>query len=257
MSVTDRALAATKQKRHDEICKIVHSEIGRFTSVVGGVLAELRSLEMYEGTFESFVKLEFGLEKNRAYQLIEAHNTKTFLSKILDKKEVPQIESHLREIAKAPEGNQAEIAKAVAEICQQEQRKPTAKDFKQALDEVVAKVEQPKSEPVYEDMDDDEEIALPVESKPLAIENGKLIRSIINLVNEAKRELDAIEKGPGLEEICSARRSIERELNSVKASLVTCIPHSVCPRCKGKRCAQCGNLGWCNAVLAKSLMEAV
>ena len=243
MSVENR-LITSKLLKQEEVIERGYIDCGK-------ALAIIRDEELYKvdyDSFEQYVKVRWDYSKSRAYQLIEAST----IVDALPPEHRPKNESQAREITKAPPEKQAEVAKSVAEKCKQEERQPTAKDYKQAVEQATAPQSEP--EPVYDDMDDDDEtIDSKPKGKPLAIENGNLIRSIVDLINEARRELDAIEKAPGLEELCSARRSIDRELQSTKASLVNCIPHSVCPRCNGRRCTQCGNLGWCNAQLAKEL----
>lgn len=139
MSVSDRVLAVANKTRHEQLCREIAKDLPTFIRI-GSRLKELQQLEVYKEThktFEGFVLAEFGLTRARAYQLIGASDTTESLSKILDKTEVPRIESQLREISKAPVEQQAVVVRRAAEKAAEENRKPTAKDYKQVVGELL------------------------------------------------------------------------------------------------------------------------
>lgn len=149
MSVEDRALAQSLAQYE----KIIEQGVDVFFRV-GVALAAIRDEKLYRinhKTFEAYCRERWGFERAHAYRLIESSKVLENLSPIGDKIQLPKNESHLREIAKVPPERQAEIVTKVAEKASEEGRKPTAKDYKAAADEVV-----------YEDVESDEQ----VEEKP-------------------------------------------------------------------------------------------
>jgi hypothetical protein len=55
-----------------------------------------------------------------------------------------------------------------------------------------------------------------------------------------------VAEAPGNELLVSRRRSILREIEHIKGSFRAVMPHAICPRCQGKCCTHCGNMGWVN-----------
>lgn len=150
MSVSDRAIAISNKKRHEELCKAISKDLPAFIRV-GAYLVELKGLEVYKEThktFEAFIFDQFGFERAQAYRLIDAATVSANLSPIGDKSVLPKTESQYREVAKAPPEKQAEVVKKVAEIAAEQNRKPTAKDYKQVVGEIVFDKPKPKSKPI-------------------------------------------------------------------------------------------------------------
>ncbi len=149
MSVSDRVLATANKKRHDELCKEISKDLPTFIRV-GACLIELNELGVYKEThktFERFVLDRFGFERAQAYRLIEAATVNANLSPIGDKIAFPNTESQYREVAKAPPEKQAEVVKKAAEIASEQNRKPTAKDYKLVVGEIVFDNPKPKPGP--------------------------------------------------------------------------------------------------------------
>lgn len=90
----------------------------------------------------------------------------------------------------------------------------------------------------------------------LAIQNGKALHTIVGLLQKAKRECKAIEEQPGLEIFVSREKGIQRDIDAAIGAIQVTIPHAVCPRCNGQCCIQCGNHGWVNKTLFKSLEDS-
>ena len=147
MSVSDRVIAIANKTRHDDLCREIARDLPTFIRI-GSRLKELQQLEVYKEThksFEAFVLAEFGLSRARAYQLIEAAEVDANLSTIVDNR--PQNEAQLREVAKAPPEQQAEVVKKAVEKAAEENRKPTSKDYKQAVKQVVGEIVYENVEP--------------------------------------------------------------------------------------------------------------
>jgi serine phosphatase RsbU (regulator of sigma subunit) len=164
-------------------------------------------------------------------------------------------ESHLIELSKLPEKEQAQVAAKVIEQCEAENREPTAKDFRNAIKPeekpktgTIVPVEETE-EPVYEDVDDE-----PTDSPAQeAIGNGKHLQTLQNLVNELLREMVLVPDVVGLELYHARFNRIKKEVESIKGHLVTVKPVAVCPRCDGAGCSQCGNHGWVSSATLKEL----
>jgi hypothetical protein len=145
MSVNDR-LIASELVKHEAVI-----ERGMRTTIeVGMAMKAIRDHKLYQGqyeSFESYVKNRWECSRPRAYQLIEAAEVDAHLSTIVDKSERPQNESQLREVAKAPVEQQAEVVKKAVEKAAEENRKPTAKDYQQAVKQVVGEIVYDNVEP--------------------------------------------------------------------------------------------------------------
>ncbi len=145
MSVEDRVIATENKKRHDELCRLVKADSPALMRIAR-YLFELETLEVYSQshrTFAAFVAEELGFEKSHAYRLIDAAKVEANLSPIGENITKPQTESQYREVAKAPPEKQVEVVRKAAEVAAKENRKPTAKDYKKVVGELV-----------FDDMDD-------------------------------------------------------------------------------------------------------
>lgn len=86
-----------------------------------------------------------------------------------------------------------------------------------------------------------------------SVENASVLHEIVKTIQSAKRQCTSVAEMPGTELFLSRQQSIQRCIEEAKDAVRVTIPHSVCPRCKGRGCAQCGNHGWVNAVMVKEL----
>ena len=260
MSVEDRVIIAANRKKHEAACRELRKHIPSFL-VVGEQLLIIRDagiwLETHK-TLEAFVNDEFGLEKRRAYQLIEAATVKANLTECtngsLALPKLPPIlpnnERQFREIAKAPPEQQAEVVRKAAEKAAEENRKPTAKDYKQVVAELLYE-DEPDPEP--EETEEIEDEPSPAEQ---AIANASELVEIVRQLQLAQRSVKAIKEVPGHEIFVSVELDIRRKIEAAIGAVKVTIPHAVCPRCNGAACVQCGNHGWVNSVLFKSLEKA-
>lgn len=198
-------------------------------------------------TFEKYVAERWGMARQRAYQLIDAAEVKTDLSTMVDT--VPRIEEitnerQMRELSDVPTENIPEVIEKASEIAGEE--RITAKVIHEAKLELYGDDElQPEPIPQVKPV---------VMSKAeQAVFNASVLNDILKTLRTAKRMAKDVANNPGMEMFLARQRSIEREILTACDAVHVTIPHSVCPRCKGKGCAQCGNHGWVNHVLAREL----
>lgn len=246
MSVSDRVLMENRRKEHEELCKLFDSELKRFMSH-DETLRRIRDLEIYKEThktFESFVQSRFGIEKSHAYRLISAAEVKQNLSPIGDKIELPKTESQYREVAKAPPEKQAEVVIKVAEKAAEENRQPTAKDYKEAVKQVVGELvdegesEEPKPPPV--ETHHPKQMAGPLMAH---------VKTLVQMLNDLKKR--AAERGGEWIDV----QAISMQISALKYSLKSSIYFADCPSCKGNRCEKCKQTGFLPELKSASLDE--
>lgn len=217
---------------------------------VGMALKAIRDGGLYREqfkTFEKYVADRWGMARQRAYQLIDAAEVKADLSTMVDT--VPRVdeitnERQMRELADVPTENIPEVMEKASEIAGEE--RITAKVIHEAKLELYGDDElQPEPIPQVKPV---------VMSKAeQAVFNASVLNDILKTLRTAKRMAKDVANNPGMEMFLARQRSIEREILTACDAVHVTIPHSVCPRCKGKGCAQCGNHGWVNHVLAREL----
>jgi hypothetical protein len=242
MSVENR-IAKTKRDKHESVIERWVND----AHAVGLAFKSIRDEWLYKedyATFEEYLKQRWGFEKRRAYQLIEAAETAENLCKILHKTEVPKVESQLREVAKAPAEKQAEVCKVVAEICQEEQRPPTANDFKKAVEELV-----------YEDVPDDDDVIEIKSKKDQPEDLIPKIKSLAQAVTNLKRDLKVLNAERGGEWL--PLQEIFMQLDAARYAISKSAFIAICPKCGGKRhdsCIVCKGYGFI-CELRKSFAE--
>ena len=242
MSVADRVLAVASKKRHDELCRAVSKDLPTFIRV-GSYLIELRELEVYKAThktFETFVLEQFSLERAQAYRLMDAADvSKNICLQIGDTTPilVPQRESQLREVAKAPPEKQAEVVRKAAEKAAEENRKPTAADYKKVVGElllegesVAESVPAPNAPPVPR----------PPEHHPKEMAGPLMahVSTLTKMLNDLKKRKD--ERGGEWIDV----QAISTQVSALKYSLKSSIYCADCPACHGERCEKCKQTGF-------------
>jgi len=237
MSVSDRALQLSNKKRHDELCRIVRSEAPVLMRIARCLL-ELEALEVYKQehkTFAIFVAEELGFERSHAYRLIDAAKVEANLSPIGDNISKPRTESQYREVAKAPPAKQAEVVVKAAEKAAEENRKPTAKDYKQVVAELISDVEPSASEPV------EAPASLPAPSHHPKEMAGPLmahVSTLTKMLNDLKKR--AVDRGGEWIDV----QAISTQISALKYSLKSSIYFADCPDCNGACCAKCKQTGF-------------
>lgn len=237
MSVNDRALAIANKQRHDELCREIAKDLSTFVRI-GSRLKELNQLEVYKEThktFESFVLAEFGFTRARAYQLIEAAEVTANLSTIVDKSTCPQKEGQLREVAKAPVEKQAEVVKKAVEKAAEENRTPTAKDFKEAVKQVTAEL---VDDTEYEDAEEESPPDPSHHPKQMAGPLMAHVKTLVQMLNDLKKRKE--ERGGEWIDV----QSISTQISALKYSIKSSIYYADCPACGGKGCDRCRQSGF-------------
>jgi len=237
-------LSVVERRSLESLEKVIESGVESFLAT-GSALKEIRDQRLYrEGfkTFEAYVKARWSFDRSRAYQLIDASDLKADLSTIVDKNpkaDEVKTEGQLRELASVPTESLAEVIAKAAEIAGDAPL--TAKVLKEAREQVLEPTEPTAEEPACEDVEPEPE---PEPVGPMQCVGW--FNDQIKLINELYRNLDTVAEVPGNELLVSRRRAILRDIEHVKGSFRAVMPHAICPRCHGKCCTQCGNMGWVN-----------
>lgn len=233
MSVNDRVISSELAKYEAVI------ERGMRTIIdVGVAMKAIRDKKLYQGqheTFELYVKNRWECSKSRAYQLIEAAEVDANLSTIVDKNDLPQMESQLREVAKAPVEKQAEVVKKAVEKAAEENRKPTAKDFKAAVKQVTAEL---VDDVEYEDAEEESPPEPSHHPKQMAGPLMAHVKTLVQMLNDLKKRKE--ERGGEWIDV----QSISTQISTLKYSLKSSIYYADCPACKGDGCERCRNTGF-------------
>ena len=235
-------LSVVERRSLEKLEKVIESGVESFLAT-GSALKEIRDQRLYrEGfkTFEAYVKARWSFDRSRAYQLIDASDLKADLSTIVDKNpkaDEVKTEGQLRELASVPTESLAEVIAKAAEIAGDAPL--TAKVLKEAREQVLEPEEPTAEEPACEDVEPEPEPVGPLQCVGW-------FNDQIKLINELYRNLDTVAEVPGNELLVSRRRAILRDIEHVKGSFRAVMPHAICPRCHGKCCTQCGNMGWVN-----------
>jgi hypothetical protein len=100
---------------------------------VGTALLDIKNRRLYRqthSTFKDYVEEKWNMSVRRAYQLAECAATLKALPPTVQN--FAQTESHVAELAKAPEVERANIVRLVQKKARSTGRKPTAKDIREA-----------------------------------------------------------------------------------------------------------------------------
>lgn len=202
MTVEDRVIAQRNQKRHDELCRLIGDAVNQFMQI-GLALIELQELQIYKAThksFEKFVNETFGIERRRAYQIIEATKVAENLCKRLHKKDVPKIESHLRAIGKVDEEKQASVVEIAYQNAASENRKPVEKDFLDAviIEEGSHEPAEPEPEPEPEAEVTDKVIERARKILETALASVRLQLGHLGVAGGCDKEIASIRRKAGL-----------------------------------------------------------
>lgn len=243
MTVSDRALQSENRRKHEAACRELRKHLPSFL-IVGEQLLIIRDAGIYLEThksLEAFVEAEFGLERRRAYQYMESAAIKANLCTNGSQKApiLPDNERQFREIAKAPPEQQAAVVRLVAEKAAEENRKPTAKDYKQVVGELLLEgegpnVEAPAPAPAAKP-------ATPVATHHPKEMAGPLmahVKTLTQMLNDLKKRTS--ERGGEWIDV----QAISTQISALKYSLKSAIYYADCPACQGKGCGKCKQTGF-------------
>lgn len=261
MSVEDRVIIAAKRKQHEAACREIRKHLLSHI-IVGEQLLIIRDACIYletHNTLAAFLYDEFGLDRRRAWELMESAKVKANLCSngTQDLLILPVCESQFLALAKVPPEKQVEVARKVSEKVAAENRKPTAKDYKKVVGELVLAAVEPEHE-VAEDeteiAEDEDEIEEEPTIEEICESDNKAIESFCRAI--LKRFQDDVPKLPWTED--SGR--IDSAVASLKAGLATLrgAKSQVCPACvegrteKGQ-CRYCKANGYLPVYQAKAI----
>lgn len=117
------------------------SRIEKGIRSVGENLLEIRDKRLYRSnhdTFEDYCQDRWGFKRSYANKLIAAGKVAANLGTTGTQTDIPNNERHLREIGKAPEEKQVEVLETANANASAENRNPTARDFAEARETVMA-----------------------------------------------------------------------------------------------------------------------
>ena len=244
MSVSDRVLQLDNRKRHEAACRELRKHLPSFL-IVGEQLLIIRDAGIWKEThktLEAFINDEFGLEKRRAYQLIDAAMVKANLTECtngsLELPILPDSERQFREIAKAPVEQQSEVVKKAGEKAAEENRKPTAKDYQLAVKQVSAELLEEGEEAPAKEEESPPEPEPSHHPKQMAGPLMAHVKTLVQMMNDLKKRKD--ERGGEWIDV----QAIGVQISALKYSLKSSIYYADCPACGGKRCDKCKQTGF-------------
>jgi hypothetical protein len=233
-----------------ELTKIEKTTLAKLESVIEKgmesawealqVINEQRLYRETHATFESYISERFSMSGRQAYRLISHAEVIANVTHGSEKITLPN-ERQSRELAKLPPEEQAEAWEEVAETT----ATPTAKVVKA----VVEKRQEAKAEPVAKRLSADQKAAQE------AINNAEPGRELLALVRTCMSRLKKLPDVPGLELVNGRRQSIQSHLENAANAISVYLPAEICPRCHGKKCADCGNFGWVNRIMQQQLKK--
>lgn len=86
-----------------------------------------------------------------------------------------------------------------------------------------------------------------------ALENGVHGQKVLQQIRNAMKSLRDLPPLHGLDIVTSRKDSILRHLESAANALSGYLPAMPCPKCEGKKCPDCGNMGWLNKSAQRSI----
>ena len=183
----------------------LESEIESGIRSVGKALMEIRDSKAYRDqhdTFEAYCKERWGFTDRHARELISAETVRAKIGTFVPVETLKT--EHLLAISSVPANKQGQVAASVLAECEEQNRKPTTKDFKAAAKEFAQPKADPKPEPTdkpeqedaptyaqtedhWEDVDDTPEQAETPQAKPepTGKEQAASLKSIIKQHNAA------------------------------------------------------------------------
>ena len=247
--------------------RVINSELAKYEAViergmrtiieVGMAMKAIRDNKLYKGqheTFELYVKNRWECSKTRAYQLIEAAEVDANLSTIVDKSDLPQMESQLREVGKAPPEMQAEVVKKAVEKAAEENRKPTAKDYKEAVKQVTGELLDEGEEEEIEE--DEEEIEEEPTIQEICDQDNKAIESFCRAaVKQFEKDVPKLPWTQDSGRIESALASLKAGLTTLRGAKAVICSACVDGRTDKGQCRYCKGHGYLPVYQADAIPE--
>jgi len=247
----------------------LESEIESGIRSVGKALMEIRDSKAYRDqhdTFEAYCKERWGFTDRHARELISAETVRAKIGTFVPVETLKT--EHLLAISSVPANKQGQVAASVLAECEEQNRKPTTKDFKAAAKEFAQPKADPKPEPTdkpednddaptyaqtqdhWEDVDDDL-------SKPEQAETPQALIAPIQAVathfNGHLRELKRLSDCIGGEWLDIT--DLETQIKLLNDSIRKSVYWIDCMDCEGKGCKTCRQLGWLSLDRKKFLTQ--
>ena len=260
----------------------LESEIESGIRSVGKALMEIRDSKAYldhHNTFEEYCKERWGFTDRHARELISAETVRAKIGTFVPVETLKT--EHLLAISSVPANKQGQVAASVLAECEEQNRKPTTKDFKAAAKEFVQPKADPKPEPrqaepeaakepdVWEDVNhietdpepdswEDVEDTPEPQAKPEQAETPQALQAPIQAVatqltgmlKELKRLSDCT--GGEWRDVSDLETQIKQLSYSIRQSIYWID----CMDCGGKGCKTCRQLGWLSLDRKKHLTQA-
>lgn len=234
-----KELSVIERRQMKDLEDVIAKGMATFYEV-GFALMQIRDGKFYREshqTFEAYCIDKWGIQRSRAYQMIEACEVRQDLSTMVDKNVVESVtvnERQVRELSKVPIEELPEIAETIAEKVNAGE-KVTAKVIREIVSSKLA-----DPEPVRQ-------CVAEVPTSQTAVENASFCTQIKTKINEALKLLREVPEVDGTQYLVQRERSIRSKLESAKDEVVSATPDRLCGKCNGKKCVQCGNMGWVTA----------
>lgn len=197
-------LSKSQVARKKELIAVVKQGLQTYVEV-GCALMALKAESLWKGsgykTFEAFVAGEFELQRGMAYRYIRAAELHNKLSTVLDKEECPRLESHYRVLSDLPVDQVPEVVKRANDMARVEDKRPTARHYKEAKSAVDSVPVKPKPAPVPPNK---EEPAQPPAEAPVlstdekASHERKKARSYAEYLQRSVDDLNHLKRNPHL-----------------------------------------------------------
>lgn len=225
-------LSVTAKKRFNELVSTIDKWHNRTISDIWPAFIELRENRGYletHKTFEAFCQDRWGYGRNYVNKIIQSGEVVSGLGTMVPKvAEALKTERQIRELVNVNDDDMPTVAEKLEEKLNAGE-KLTAKVVKQ----VVADVVLPPAEPPANEND--------------PVENASFCTQIKTKINEALKLLREVPEVDGTQYLVQRERSIRSKLESAKDEVVSATPDRLCGKCNGKKCVQCGNMGWVTA----------
>lgn len=202
---------------------------------IGVALANIHDHTLWRNDFDSFEDYcdkRWGYRKRYAQLLIKGIKVASEVAHH-GARNTPDVASERisRELARAPEGERADVLAEAAESSPYQQ--PTAKEVRNVVEERKA------ASPAAPKDQLDRVIKQDYVANAFA-RTGELAQ-LKNKIAFFSRELKDIDDVIGAH---LNRQQIETDLRSVAANIRFGLPYAVCPYCKGEKCEHCRQVGW-------------
>jgi len=241
--MNEQHLSTLEQNQLKSSEAIIEKTLGAFAKC-GIELARIKDNRLYRekyGTFEEYVKVRWGFERNYAYRLIEAAEVKRDIEKVYPNGIQITNERQARALAVVPKESRARVYKQAVKTGD-----TTAAGIQKAAAQIVIRDAAPK--PSKNDAVLVDETGYPIPNT-VALEyweRSDEVKQVLDLINKAKSAVgDLLDTKDRLWHEAHIQ-SAHIDLKNAFRSMATAMPYAVCGYCQGqttKTCTFCGGKG--------------